>query len=44
MRLSNHGAYDYLKMNLGMIVAVTNAVNAYLIPAFYLFLLWATLA
>lgn len=43
MRDSKHGVIDTIMINIGMVIATIGAVNAYLIPCFYLFVLYAIL-
>lgn len=40
MRDSHHSPWDYIMMNLNMFIAAINFLNAYLIPCFYLFILY----
>lgn len=41
MRDSLHSPWDFIMMNLGMLIAAINFANAYLIPCFYLFILYS---
>jgi hypothetical protein len=43
MRDSKHGVWDTIMMNIGMLIAAVSSVNAYFIPSFYLFILYAIL-
>ena len=43
MRESYHGVKDTIMITIGMVIAMIGAANAYLIPCFYLFILYAIL-
>lgn len=43
MRESRHGVIDTIMITIGMIVAAIGSINAFLIPCFYLFILYAIL-
>lgn len=43
MRESYHGVRDTIMITIGMVIAAVGSINAYLIPCFYLFVMYAIL-